>query len=354
MLSAMLLAVAVAATNLYGHHSIGPNFDLEREIVLADAIITEFKFVSPHVYIYMDVPDAQGAHTGWRCEMAAASRLIRRGWTAETLVPGQIISVDGSPAHREDNTCHVTTITLDDGTTIAEFAGRPTAAEASTALVSEEDARSRAAYLPNGQPNLRGPWVSTQPSLEMPDIEPTAAGEQAGAGLVRHFDSPALRCEPMNILADWIFERVTNDINQDDDTVTLQYGYLDLVRTIHLDQEEHPSGISPSALGHSIGRWEGDVLVVDTIGFEAGVLDHVGRGGFPMHSDQWHVVERFEVSAGGRTLTRSYTFDDPLFMQGTVTGQDWASLTTEQYSPYNCEELSGQNNQRPVDLDDSS
>ncbi len=343
------MLLIVAAPGAYGHHSVGPNFDLEREIVLADAVVTEFKFVSPHVYIYMDVPDAQGAHTGWRCEMAAASRLKRRGWTTVSLVPGQTISIDGSPGLREDNVCHVTIITLEDGSTLAEYAGRPTPAEASTALVSAEDARSRPRYLPNGQPNLRGPWVSTQPSLEMPAIEPTAAGEQAGAGLVRHFDSPVLRCEPMNILHDWIFERVTNDIYQDDDTVTLQYGYLDLVRTIHLDQSEHPAQISPSALGHSIGRWEDDVLVVDTIGFEAGVLFHAGEFGFPMHSDRWHVVERFEVAADGRMLSRSYTFDDPLFMQGTYVGEDSASLTTEQYTPYDCEELSGRNNVRPAE-----
>jgi hypothetical protein len=49
-------------------------------------------------------------------------------------------------------------------------------------------------------------------------------------------------------------------------------------------------------------------------------------------------------------LTRTYTFDDPLFMQGTYAGQDSASLTTEQYAPYDCEELSGNNNQWDADL----
>ena len=345
-----VMLLVMVAPSLHGHHSVGPNFDLAEELVLMDAVLTEFKFVNPHVYLYVQVPGEEGAVADWRCEMAAASRLKRRGWTAETLVPGQAISIDGSPGRREDNVCHVTTITLADGSTLAEYAGRPTPAEASTALVSEEAVRSRPAYLPNGQPNLSGPWVSTQPSLDMPKIEPTAVGKRAGAGLIRHFDSPVLRCQPMNILFDWIFERVTNDIYQDDDTITLQYGYLDIVRTIHLDQSEHPTPISPSILGHSIGRWEDDVLVVDTIGFDQGVLDHAGQSeGFPMHSDRWHVVERFEVAAGGRTLTRTYTFDDPLFMQATYTGQDSASLTTEQYAPYDCEELSGKNNQRPVD-----
>ena len=346
-LSAMLFTLAVSST--YGHHSVPPNFDLDREIVLADAVLTEFKFVNPHVYLYLEVPSEQGAPVGWRCEMAAASRLKRRGWTAETLVPGQTITIDGSPAHREDNVCHVTTISLADGSSLSEYAGRPTAAEVSDALVSADAARSRPAYLPDGRPNLRGPWVSTQDSIDLPEIEPTAAGEQAGHGLVRHFDSPAMRCEPTNIVFDWIFERESNDIYQNEDTITLQYGYLDQIRTIYLDQSGHPAQVSPSTTGHSIGWWEGDTLVVDTIGFEPGVLDHGGPSGFNMHSDQWHVVESLEVSADGRSLTRTYTFEDPLFMQGAYTGRDLHSLTTEPYVPYGCEELSGENNERPVD-----
>ena len=181
----------------------------------------------------------------------------------------------------------------------------------------------------------------------MPSVESTAAGARAGAGMVRHFDSPALRCEPMNILHDWVFERESNDIYQDEDTITLQYGYLDQIRIIHLDQSEHPAQVSPSGTGHSIGRWEGDTLVVDTVGFEPGVLYHVGQAGFPMHSDQWHVEERFEVSADGRTLTRAYTFEDPLFLVSSYSGQDTHSLTTEPYVPYACENLGGRNNERP-------
>ena len=342
------IALTMAAPSIHSHHAVVPNFDLDQEIVLSDAVLTEFKFVNPHVYLYAEVPGEQGMTAEWRCEMAAASRLKRRGWTAETLVPGQTISIAGAPGRREGNICHVGTITLEDGTTLSEYAGRPTSDEVSNALVSGEAVRSRSAYLPNGQPNFRGPWVATQQSLDLPEIEPTEEGERVGLGLVRHFDSPALRCQPTNIVYDWIFERESNDIYQDDDRVTLQYGYLDQLRTIYLDQTEHPEQLSPSVTGHSIGRWEGDVLIVDTIGFLPGVLSHVGRSGFSMHSDQWHVVERFEVGEDGRSLTRTYTFDDPLYMQGSYSGQDSASLTTEPYVPYGCENLGGENNIRRV------
>ena len=341
-------AIFALPAALHAHHAVAPNFDLAQEIVLTDAVLTEFKFVNPHVYLYLEIPDEQGEFAEWRCEMAAASRLKRRGWTSASLVPGQVMDIAGSPGLREDNVCHVDKITLADGSTLSEFAGRPTADEVSNALVSVTGAQSRPAYLANGQRNLSGPWVATQQSLEVAAIEPTAEGEQVGLGLVRHFDSPALRCQPTNIVYDWIFERESNEIYQQDDIVTLQYGYLDQQRAIYLNQAEHPADLTPSVAGHSIGWWEDDVLVVDTIGFLPGVLSYVGRSGFSMHSDQWHVTERFEVSEDGRTLTRTYTFDDPLYMQGSYTQQDSASLTTEPYVPYGCEDLGGENNVRPV------
>ena len=339
--------LGAATPNASAHHAINGNFDLDRDVFLAEAVLTEFKFVNPHVYLYLDVTDEQGAVTNWRCEMAAASRLRRRGWTGESLLPGQVMSIDGSPAWREDNVCHVGMIILEDGTTLSEYDGRPSADEVAGGLVAEDAARSRPAYLPNGQPNLRGPWVSTQASLDMPAVEPTPEGARVAEGRVRHFDSPALRCETVNIVYDWAFERESNDISQDDETITLQYGYVDLVRTIHLDLPEHPENIEPSVTGHSIGWWEDDTLVVDTIGFRAGVLEHLDWPRFRMHSDQWHVVERFRVSPDGRTLTRDYTFDDPLYMQESYTGQNTHSLTTEPYVPYACEDLGGLNNVRP-------
>lgn len=344
--SLTVAAMAWFLPAVHAHHAISGNFDLEQQVLLEDAVLTQFKFVNPHVYLYLDVPGDDGAVDEWRCEMAAATRLRRRGWSAESLLPGQIMSIEGSPGRREANVCHVDVITLPDGTALSEFAGRPSAAEVEGILASAQDTTSRPRYLSNGQPNLRGPWVATQESLEMPETEPTPAGAQAAAGLVRHFDSPALTCAPANILLDWVFEREANDIVQFDNRITLLYGYLEQERTILLNQDSHPENIVPSRLGHSIGWWEGDELVVDTIGFEPGVLDHTSQAGFSMHSAQWHVVERYGVAADGLTLTRDYTFSDPLYMDGSYSGQDTASLTVEPYGGYDCEELSGENNRR--------
>jgi len=351
LISALTIAMTLAAAVVFlpvahAHHAIAGNFNLDGHVMLENAVLTEFRFANPHVYLYMEVPDEDGGVTQWRCEMAAATRLRRRGWTAESLLPGQSMSIEGTPAWREPNSCHVDAITLADGTVISEFAGRPTAAEVDGILVSADSAPTRPRYLANGQPNLGGPWVATVESLELPEIEPTAEGAQAAAGLVRHFDSPALTCDPGNILLDWIFERETNDIEQFDDRIVLYYGYLEQERIILLNQDGHPDNLTPSRFGHSIGHWEGDELVVDTIGIEAGVLDHTMASGFSMHSGQWEVVERFRVSDDGLTLIRDYTFSDPQFMEGSYSGQDTLTLSLEPYGGYDCENLGGTNNIR--------
>jgi len=68
------------------------------------------------------------------------------------------------------------------------------------------------------------------------------------------------------------------------------FEYDHTVRQIFTDGRKHPDDILPTYMGHSIGKWDGNVLVVDTVGFnDKSWLD---RDGHP-HSDQLHVVERF-------------------------------------------------------------
>jgi hypothetical protein len=60
----------------------------------------------------------------------------------------------------------------------------------------------------------------------------------------------------------------------------MEYG-VGLTRTVHMNMTAHPAKIAPSRGGHSIGRWDGDTLVVDTVGFLpgslAGNLPHSGK-----------------------------------------------------------------------------
>jgi hypothetical protein len=79
------------------------------------------------------------------------------------------------------------------------------------------------------------------------------------------------------------------------------------VRTIYLDGREHPKDFVPTGYGHSVGRWEGDTLVVDTVGFsEKFWLD---RAGSP-HTEHMRVTEKF-TRTNMTSMTYEYTVDDP-------------------------------------------
>jgi len=92
-------------------------------------------------------------------------------------------------------------------------------------------------------------------------------------------------------------------------------GFMNSTRIVYLDGRKHsdPDVVIPSFNGESIGRWEGDSLVVDTTGF---VGDHHWiDSGIPA-SDALHIVERMRLIDKGATLEIGYTASDPKSWEG--------------------------------------
>ena len=86
-------------------------------------------------------------------------------------------------------------------------------------------------------------------------------------------------------------------------------GATHIWREIYMDGRPHPQGdaLNPTYLGHSVGRWESDTLVVDVVGFNEGTwIDYYGHP----HTDRLHVVERIS-RPNKRTLRYEATIDDP-------------------------------------------
>src|ERR1700688_17340 len=78
-------------------------------------------------------------------------------------------------------------------------------------------------------------------------------------------------------------------------------------RTIYMDGRAHPKNLDPSYYGHSTGRWEGDTLIVDTVGFNESFW--MDRYGFPT-TDKLHLIERF-TRTDSDTIKYEITVDDP-------------------------------------------
>jgi hypothetical protein len=362
------LAAAIAALLAGGaasaHHGFG-NFDRSREVSL-EGTITSIDFVNPHAYVYFEATNPDGTKTAKRCEMRAATVLRRSGWSAEMFKSGELIKIEGAPDRFDVNSCYVHTVVFADGTTADRYAQLSKPAASATAAVAP-----RAPRLPSGEPNITGDWAPEQvvmtdprgrsgslvPVSRVEEFEPGAttappggagaggrppgprvAYTEAGRAAADAFrggttDNPRMRCETTSILFDWTFDGPVNRITQSGDTITLQYGQLGLTRTIYMNAA-HPTNIEPSRAGHSIGRWENDVLVVDTIGFAPGFLNP------PIaNSDQLHVVERFTLDPNAMTIRREYTATDRVYYTDQYTGGDTIAVADLPYAPDACSEL---------------
>lgn len=98
-----------------------------------------------------------------------------------------------------------------------------------------------------------------------------------------------------------------------EDQVTIPMELHQQVRRIFLDMDTHPARPFPQRNGHSIGRWEGDALVVDTVAIRA-----ITFGSVP-HSDEVHVVERIRAIDDGMALLNEVTITDPVMYTKPVT-----------------------------------
>jgi hypothetical protein len=91
----------------------------------------------------------------------------------------------------------------------------------------------------------------------------------------------------------YVFRIQETQIIQQHDRILIVYSYSNQIRRIRLNQE-HPSHVTPSWMGDSVGHFEGDILVIDTIGIKHGPYSMIDRYGTP-YSDSLHLVERFRL-----------------------------------------------------------
>lgn len=330
--------------------------------------LTQMNLVNPHSYMEIDTVDENGKTFHMRCEMRAATLIRRSGWSVDMFKVGAHVEIEGHP-HRDDpHVCYIENFKIGD----SAMMNRNDQLQTSTPV----DTSHRPLRLADGRLNISGDWAVEQLVLTVPpsggngsmipkSLSPdfaagkislqevqatmpprpkavyTKRGQEAAAAFDRRSpaDNPWFACKPTSIIRDWTADWPINRFEQKttadgEKVIDITYGLYNFNRRIHVGMKKHPENLEPSYAGHSIGNWEGDTLVVDTVGFAAGVLSPPTRS-----SEQMHVVERFTLDTKKMALKREYTVTDPVYLAAPYESYDVMYLSDVPFQKQTCKDM---------------
>jgi hypothetical protein len=326
----LLLMVAPADA----HHSY-VEFDQQNTVEIEGTLVAAL-WQNPHSRFTVAVADG----TRWDIESSSVNGLRRAGAPLELYEVGTKVKVAGWRSTRAASRMFGTNILSSGGRELILFRAPPR--WDATAFGTE---RVAAATSPPGDSakTIFRSWGSAyaRPGVpDDPDASPgslwrvplplTAAASQALAS----FDSVkymmSLGCAGKG-MPEIIGVPAVLDFVDRGDSILMRIEEFDTVRTIHLNSRENPKTQPKTLLGYSVGRWEGDTLVVETGSVGAQHL----RPGVPLGPDA-SFVERFTLNADGSRLNYTIVMTDPYSLKEPVQQKrSWVAID-EQVMAYNC------------------
>ena len=307
----LTVTVAVAGT-ASGHHSASI-FDTD-SVVAFEGTVNRFGWTNPHVYLYVETRNDAGEIVEWEIETDATPILTRSGWTSESFAFGDQVTVRANP-DRNLRRKHALLVS------IAKTDGAVLTAR-SYFLRKEGDTRALARAS-----DMAGVW-----ELSFLDFEPfyerwaeVALTEKAIAAQSQYdvrSEAPAAQCiappTPNILIAPYL-----NEVMLGENSILIRNERFNVERLVYMDGRGHPENGERSVQGHSIGWWEGDVLIVDTTLFaehRAPIFGRPARAeGVPSGLDK-HVVERFALSEDATRIAIDFFLEDPEYLAEPFTG----------------------------------
>lgn len=190
------------------------------------------------------------------------------------------------------------------GTTLGDDPGRIAAAMLKRAAVPSKPVPRTA----QGKPDLSGVWLdSGDPYPEQPELLPWAAAIAKERGDNLNKDHPHNHCLPGSPPLPASSSPFIGKLVQTPTLLVILFEDVPGFRQVFLDGRTHPANFEPAWMGHSIGKWEGDTLVIDTTGFSDRAW--IGQGRMP-HTEALHMTERYRRVDYGH-MEVGVTFEDP-------------------------------------------
>ncbi|HUQ52877.1 MAG TPA: DUF6152 family protein [Gammaproteobacteria bacterium] len=304
LIAAVPLVAALAASSApaFAHHSVSM-FDTSQEILI-EGTVARFDWVNPHMYLVVETKGPDGKPALVEGEGLGITQALVDGLDRDALKPGTRVVVRANPNRGGwGKQVRIQDVTTEDGEIHPFYA-----------------ANRRTRVLTPAE-SIEGHWAPARAALgaafgAMAQWPVTPAGRAAQAGLAA---DGLCFTEPTPVLS-ILDELRTVEIG--DQEVVLRFDntgdHVD--RIVHMGAQ-HPANVQPSRHGHSIGRWEGKTLVIDTIGFEpsgSGIALNVPS------SASKHTVERLTLTEDRLRLRYEVTVEDPTYLSAPATlTQQW-------------------------------
>ena len=294
-----LFAIATHASAHHSHASLDQN-----DVRTYTGVVTRYSWTMPHVFLKVRGADERGELVEYSIEMNHPPSMAKKGWSRTTFKPGDRITWEGP--HDRDPDRHYTGMLWaerGDGKRFDmndEPVGQVTPSTDFTGLWKRSD-------IGGFKPHYRPPegWPMTAKGQAMVD----AFDEDA---------NPMVRCGNPGPPKAMLVPYPVNITRPDDDHFAFERELMAEKRMIHMHgegREGHGPG-EASRLGYSVGRFEGDALIVETTNF---ISDAWGTHTGIDSSAQKHLVERFTLADGGIHLLAEITVTDPEYLSEPVT-----------------------------------
>jgi hypothetical protein len=292
---------------------------MTREIVLEGTVV-ELEWKNPHIYLTLEITGADGVVRRQEAEAAPVGSVQTYGVRREQLEPGTRIVLRANPSRREGGIVRALSFAASDGMVymLDAIGSRSVTFQGPTVPAEGVDGKwalPPAAFL-------------ARVLVQLP-LTPAASAAQAQA---RQAPGAEMQCgkeSPPPFIGPTLY-----GIQVSNEAVVIRVdGEGDSVRRISTVEMAHPADLEPSINGHSIGSWEGETLVVDTVGFVAQVS---GRG-LPL-GPATHMVERFSLSQDRLHLIYDVRIEDSAnLLEPVAYSMQWDHRPELEFSGLACD-----------------
>ena len=336
-------ALAALPAFTFAHHSFFGRFDTTGNIEL-EGKVTRVSWRNPHAHIFMTVTNADGSTTDWDLESGSPTLMTRAGIPADAIKVGDEIRIAGYPPTTSNKEAFATNVLLPSGQELVMQTGAR--ARFGSESIGDFSYRFRTEG-DRSQPELGlfRVWTFTgsdgflfpesiNRNYDLNNYPMTDSAKAALSKFNPATDNPTNNCTPKGMPL--IMEQpLPMEIARAGDDIVIHIEEYDLTRTLHMNVNTAPAGTAATPLGYSVGRFDGETLVVTTTNIS---WPHFNQAGIPQ-SSQSVITERFTSTEAGSVLAYAMTVTDPVnFTRPVELAKKMLYIPSETLLPFRCAE----------------